>query len=434
MRDDVVIEDAGLLEIEGTLAGEEVAALEVGGGDERRRPTKLIEALEHHLGLEVGRASIPGELDVGHPEVVGKDAPRVDDARRAGGGQPEAGRIANEEFGEDERTIRLGADARAPGATGLAVEEAGADVREGAAVGEVVVVEEVGDARREADAAVVADLGAGPVVAEGLVDVLTGFKKCQAGGVDTVRPACPFVLAHRVGHDADAAEGIGGLEGRRTLEELQMPHARPGVHRSRLAELADADGAEDRDLLLFPPDIEEARPADLGEVELDREVGELGELSNGRETGAAEADAILDVAVVGLARRRLAEEAVVDLEEPTHPDQGQLLRLSLEFLQPAPGLFQADVEVADLAGIEDGAARPVPPWPLEPPPRSLVDVPRLAGIEVWRPKRVGRGILGEALPRTPFPFDQRHHRVGNLALGQALRYGLIDVRTLRRDR
>ena len=169
-------------------------------------------------------------------------------------------------------------------------------------------------------------------------------------------------------------------------------------------------------------------------LELDREVGELGELPDGLETGTAEADAILDVAVVSLARRRLAEETVVDLEETAHPDQGQLLRLPLELLEAVPRIIQADVEVADLARIEDGVARAVAAKPLEPPPRAAVDVPRLRGIEVWRAERIGRWILGEAFPRAPLPFDQRHHRAGNVLLGQARRHGLIEVGALRGGR
>ena len=90
------------------------------------------------------------------------------------------------------------------------------------------------------------------------------------------------------------------------------------------------------------------------------------DLPDSLETGTAEADAILDVAVVSLARRRLAEETVVDLEETAHPDQGQLLRLPLEILEAVPRLIQADVEVADLARIEDGVARAVAAKPLEP--------------------------------------------------------------------
>lgn len=113
--------------------------------------------------------------------------------------------------------------------------------------------------------------------------------------------------------------------------------------------------------MAFPPSAKRMQAMDgciRAKLELD--------LPDSLETGTAEADAILDVAVVSLARRRLAEETVVDLEETAHPDQGQLLRLPLEILEAVPRLIQADVEVADLARIEDGVARAVAAKPLEP--------------------------------------------------------------------
>jgi MoxR-like ATPase len=67
-------------------------------------------------------------------------------------------------------------------------------------------------------------------------------------------------------------------------------------------------------------------------------------------------------------------------------------------------------------------------------PRAAVDVPRLTGVEVRRPERIGGWVLREAFPGPPLPLDQRHHRAGNLVLAQALRHGLIDVGTLRRVR
>ena len=310
----------------------------------------------------------------------------------------------------------------------LPVEEACADVRQVAAVGEIVVVEEVGDPAGESDSAVVAHLCAGTVVADCLVDILRAVKKCQPGGKHAVGPARSLVLAHRVRHDADAAKGIAGLKCRRPLEKLQMPHARPGVHRARLTELADAHRTQDRDLLLLPPDVEEARPADLGKVKLDREVGELGQLAHRLEPGAAEADAVLDVAIPLLAGCRLAEKPIVYLEEAAHPDQWQLLALPFELLQARMGLVEADVEVADLIGIENRQTQLWRDALSESPSDVAIDVSRLTRIEGWRPERVGRRILGEPLPAVVITLAENSDRGGVFRFSKVEEGGFVPCR------
>ena len=172
----------------------------------------------------------------------------------------------------------------------------------------------------------VADLRASPVVAEGAVDGLRAVPEGEARAEHGIGPARLLVLAHGIGHDADPANGSIAWR-RGPLQEVEMPDARPAVHRAGHPELTDPDRAEegssDR-----PPRVGEARPPGLGEIHLDRVARELGELADRLEPGPAETDPVLHVTEESVGCR-LAVESVVKLEEAAQADQRQLFPLDM---------------------------------------------------------------------------------------------------------